>query len=558
MTALTPLAGHRRRPPSSAATAPYRIAIVGAGPRGLHALEAVAAAYGSASGRKPVDVTFFDPAEAPGAGAVYAPSQPPWLRMNFPAKRVSAWSCSSADRPSRLGFVDWCHRRGHTQVTDGVYAPRSLVGAYLSDCFATLVKQLPPGITCRVEQQRVAAVAPLPSRVEIVAGGRRLGFDEAVVTTGHGCDAHARPRGGVWPLASIARHAEGWVGQRVAVRGFALTAIDAILALTEGQGGRFEPEGAVWRYRASGREPVVIAPFSRSGRPMYAKPDYAVAQAWGEWDGWRRVCDRLASLETMHGSLDFLVDIRPVLLSVADSFAAWARGDREPLEGGAARSWLDRQAAAPEDALACWEQSCAIAGGRRPPDPASALGEVWRRCYPQLVRLVSYGGLRSSSCASWKQFAVIMERVAFGPPAENVRRLLALVGSGRLDLGFLPAPAVTRQERGWRVERGAHRFDASVLVHAVIAGPEQNAQRGPLGKLLANGYLALAAETGGVKVDRQGRPVGAALPSGDRLRVFGRATEGWILGADTLNRELHPETARWAVDLVRRLPALDL
>ena len=57
----------------------------------------------------------------------------------------------------------------------------------------------------------------------------------------------------------------------VRCKGFALTFIDTMLALTEGRGGVFTLSATGYTYTPSGTEPRRIAPFSRSARPMRAK-----------------------------------------------------------------------------------------------------------------------------------------------------------------------------------------------------------------------------------------------------------------------------------------------
>ena len=101
------------------------------------------------------------------------------------------------------------------------------------------------------------------------------------------------------------------------MRGFALTFIDAALALTEGRGGSFEPLDHPYRLRYC---PATATSASssrsrRTGRPMLAKPGPAVAAripalaliaAEGR--------DQLAALR---GPLDLRRDVVPILNAVA-------------------------------------------------------------------------------------------------------------------------------------------------------------------------------------------------------------------------------------------------
>ena len=74
----------------SQAARPLRVAIVGLGPKGLFALERlVHHSRGLPAGS--IELTIYEPHPAPGAGPVYDPAQPPYLRMNFAAELVDMW-----------------------------------------------------------------------------------------------------------------------------------------------------------------------------------------------------------------------------------------------------------------------------------------------------------------------------------------------------------------------------------------------------------------------------------------------------------------------------------
>jgi hypothetical protein len=60
-------------------------------------------------------------------------------------------------------------------------------------------------------------------------------------------------------------------GEKVAIAGLGLSAVDAILSLTIGRGGRVEARDGVDCYLPSGREPRIVA-FSRSGLPYRSRP----------------------------------------------------------------------------------------------------------------------------------------------------------------------------------------------------------------------------------------------------------------------------------------------
>jgi diaminopimelate decarboxylase len=70
--------------------------------------------------------------------------------------------------------------------------------------------------------------------------------------------------------------------------------------------------------------------------------------------------------------------------------------------------------------------------------------------------------------------------------------------------------------------------------------------------LIAAGVVQTEKMTGAVRVNR----AGGVGPVASGLSVFGRATEGWVVGNDTLSRTLHQQIENWAetiaVELVKK------
>jgi diaminopimelate decarboxylase len=135
----------------------------------------------------------------------------------------------------------------------------------------------------------------------------------------------------------------------------------------------------------------------------------------------------------------------------------------------------------------------------------------------------------------FKRTASEMERIAFGPPAESVGKVLSLINAGLLRLG-------------WANPKGSTLPTFDHVIHAVIAAPHQHELGGPLRRLIESGVVPIDRDTGGIKINDSGHPFDA--PPG--LAVFGRSTEGWVLGNDTLTRTMHPQTERWADNFAAR------
>jgi diaminopimelate decarboxylase len=125
-----------------------------------------------------------------------------------------------------------------------------------------------------------------------------------------------------------------------------------------------------------------------------------------------------------------------------------------------------------------------------------------------------------------------MERLAFGPPAQNIGKLITLEEAGIVSLDHMYGDAT-----------------ADVTINATIppAGGAELAE--PLDGLLRDGYLSIDT-MGGFRVDTDAHAqTFDGLPRG--LSVIGRATEGCVLGNDTLSRSLHNLPENWAASILR-------
>jgi diaminopimelate decarboxylase len=201
------------------------------------------------------------------------------------------------------------------------------------------------------------------------------------------------------------------------------------------------------------------------------------------------------------------------------------------------------------------QSSYLVATGLKRLDAGWALGESWRQLHPPLAAIVNYGQLSPVAVSGFQLLLGELERVGFGPAAENVGRLLGLMEARILDLSFACAPRLDSLPTGYRLSLVGASLDVPLLIDAVLPTPPQNARSGLIGQLVRRGALALEGPTRTVKVDRAGRPLGATAAARQRLALFGRCTEGWILGNDTLNLAPHEQPQNWARALLAPLGA---
>ncbi|TWT67398.1 FAD/NAD(P)-binding protein [Allorhodopirellula solitaria] len=507
-----------------------RLAVVGCGPRGMQCLEALSRRLDDDQLSR-LQVTVYEPAETLGAGSVYDPCQSQCLRMNFATQHIDFWKSTRDQQTSRAtSLLGWLATRYPDLAQTNQYIPRAVLGEYLRDCFAEVRERFIGSSEWAVQPEHVFSIVREQTEFRVNTRSSCLAFDRVVVTTGHeGLRSSATVPANDTIIPALPSNANLSVAavpakSRVLVHGFGLTAIDTVLSLTESRGGRFVSDRFLPCYIHSLEEPRRIEIQSRSGRPMLAKPTSAMEPICNSfWDAFR---ERMLEKLKRHGDLHFREDIWPFITGAAAERLIQSGCPSSQREVQAFfRSW-SRGKMDSQSAVQAMLRSYAVAVGERPIDIAFALGDAWRSLYPELVRLISHGGL---AAASWNSFATTareMERIAFGPPAESVGRMLTLMRDGVLTIG-------TQHE-------DQSQFDA--VINAVIAGPHEHFEHGPLRSLIQSGDVQIDPDSGGVKVDENGTAIGAARG----LAVFGRATEGWIVGNDTLTRTLHNHIENWA------------
>ncbi len=521
---------------------PMRIAIVGCGPKGLYALESLCTLTGREAHPPSFDVTIYEPTGHPGAGAIYDPSQPDFLRMNFASRFIDGWDRTiSQAAVNRCSLVEWLQRHWPEEADPGGFVPRATVGRYLGECLVEAMAGRPDSIRIRfcfepvrlIERQRDLWRVTSPTDTEF--------FDEVLITTGHqdwqrqnrtaDRASDAASITSIFPVAQRLDMDAVPPGSVVGFKGFALTWIDAALALTVGRGGSFSGQDGVPRYRPSDREPDRLLPLSRTGRPMLCKPDYRTFSSpapEGLWE--ERSLAILQSVERA-GSICFRTAIWPEILRGADEVLGVA--------AGTAQTWFDAWCRHPFDgamARRAMRSSYQVATGHAAADIPWALGEAWRRTYPAVVDCVSHGG---PSETSWHEFTVVareMERIACGPPAVNMGCMLALIDAGLVDLSHVGHFA--------GAAKGAWPRAVDIRVDATLPPPWLFDHSGPIGGLLHDGHVERGLG-GGLVIDASGQALVAGIPT-PGLSVLGRPTEGCVLGNDTLNRVLHRHPVNWA------------
>ncbi|MFJ4142676.1 FAD/NAD(P)-binding protein [Pseudomonas sp. NPDC089734] len=531
-----------------------KVALIGMGSRGLSILEQLI----GMTRQDPAQhwlIELFDP-RTPGSG-LHGIEQPDYLMLNTMAGQLSAFSSAfPVCEPAGMTFLQWCtaqgvhlDERGHTcdrgrgrPVAFGDFVPRKLLGLYLQDSYRVLLEQCPAHVQVRHYAEEVIRCEALPDGPGFrlrTSCGRQLTTEAVFLTTGH-----------------VRQTEPEVVGERVAIEGLGLTAMDTVAALTQGRGGRYVPADGVagWRYMPSGREPKIYL-FSRSGLAFHARPQ-------GE-PGTEPILPRLfftaeaiAALrrQRANGQLDFEHDILPLIedemrgvfyqarvrLEAPRQLAGiqqWLREANDPLARQALFSrlagqwglfepgqWLvtQRWHGNPED-YSRWfrewiEHDLALSRRGTARSPLKQALEVWRDYRDLLRMLVDRKGLTERSTqAFYGTWAALSNRLVGGPQKERHEDLLALIDAGVVTV----LPPMDRASDSDLV------FDSVIQARVPRSGLLHNDQ--PLVRDLQRQGMVRAAHAcpaDGIETDSVGRALGADGKVQHRLWVLGPAVEG--------------------------------
>ncbi|OKK08668.1 hypothetical protein AMK26_01515 [Streptomyces sp. CB03234] len=340
---------------------PYRLALVGGGPRATYALERLSATIGRLGPGQGVEVRVFERTGEFGAGLAHSPSQARTSYLNrigsqvsFAADETVAGAGLLRPEAQRPTLHEWCRRRFEaTGDPDFDLGPedwpkRYVHGLALRDMFDAFADDLRrhPRADLHLHQAEVVDVESSDDGLTVVtADGERHPADEALLLTGHSYHDPERNHAGrrlakcasfggahhvVHPYPMDRELGPDRCGPEAVVgcAGMGLTAIDTILHLTEGRGGRFEPApGGGLVYRPSGAEPAGIVAFSGSGLFTFARPDnHKPSDGSGDHQGTFLTHEAVRQLRANVGSpypggaderqlqLDFEKDVLPLVV----------------------------------------------------------------------------------------------------------------------------------------------------------------------------------------------------------------------------------------------------
>ncbi|WP_449276814.1 FAD/NAD(P)-binding protein [Leucobacter sp. GX24907] len=324
-----------------------RIVSIGAGPAAVMILERIVAIHARDTPDLELDVILIDPHE-PGGGRIWRRSQSPLLKLNSMMRDVAVFTDASCElygpvepgpslwewvervRGGDIARPDWWDELLEREIevaTGESFPTRRLNNAYMAWMFEEVLDRAAPSLKARwLRDSAIAVEHSGPGHEVRLASGSAVEADIVIHAVGHnGSD----PSGESIALTDFAeRHGLGYVapaftadidyewlpaGADVIVRGMGLAAVDLVVMLTEGRGGRHVLQGdGSLRYIPSGREPILHLG-SRRGVPYRSKITSRLVgdPVHLEYLG-QGFHERVGDAE---GSLDFERDVWPLVVA---------------------------------------------------------------------------------------------------------------------------------------------------------------------------------------------------------------------------------------------------
>ncbi|MBB6325797.1 hypothetical protein FHS59_001412 [Algoriphagus iocasae] len=582
-----------------------KIAIVGLGPKGLYGLERLLANLGRLEASFPVEIHLFNKSDSFGAGDIYRTDQPAYLLMNYANGHISMWPeedpAPNVTRPK--SFVQWLemHQLEYPESNAYTFSSRCTVGRYLSGGFEELLQNCPESISITKHVGTVSDIKKDGEQYQVKFRGLNSGqemiidnFQHILIASGHPCvndpESHLKENyiDFIYPITKRLQDIAS--GSKVAIKGMGLTFIDAILALTEGRKGKFElNSNNTLTYVRSGEEPEKIFPFSNSGLLMiprgntYGKPSYRPTYFNKQ---------NLDNLKPKDEKFDFEKELLPLIekeykvvyyskklqqrgrtLNISEDFKKVESQIQRFHEIFPEEERFDFQSFIrpqlphknlQKGTLNSLQISIEEAQIGIDKSAFAATADLWRHLSDLFSELYQFGGLKPQSQKNFLlKYAGHLNRISYGPPIENMKKLLALGEADLIDFSFSQSPTISFGRKTILTNPTKESVSADYLIDARIPKIRLTECTDMLyGNLLKRELItpfvnrqigSKGFQPGCLAIDKKGHPTDKSGQKNSSLTFTGTPTEGITYDNDSLSRKRNDFVSQWAKDLVRNL-----
>lgn len=582
-----------------------KIALIGLGPKGLYGLERLLANLAMLEDTYPVEIHLFNKSDSFGAGDIYNPDQPSYLLMNYANGFINMWP---EEEPKPIAsepksFVDWLknHSEEFPEANASTYSSRATVGRYLSEGFEDLLRRCPNEVSILRHVGEVTAIQKHGETYNLLfrnsvskSKSEIQGLQTILIATGHPCIndpeslSHRNHVDFIYPVNRRLQNIPS--GAKVAIKGMGLTFIDAVLALTEGRRGKFEiDESGNISYTKSGFEPSIIHPFSTSGLPMIPRGNTCDILPYKPFY-FRE--ESLESIAPLDGKYDFEQQLLPLIEKeyTAVYYRKKFRENGEKLllykdftlvesqierfhehfpkaERFDFHRFLEKPFSVPNlhsDTLGFIQRGIYEAEIGVNQSAFAAVADLWRHLSVFFNELYKFGGLMPQSQQVFlEKYAGHLNRISYGPPIINMKKILALAEAGIIDFSFSKNPQISTADTFSLTISGQKTVRADYLVDARIPKVQLHSCAGELYEnMLAEQLIfpyvnrqegRLDFRPGCPAINEKGHPVDETGLVNEAITFVGTPTEGLTYDNDTLSRKRNDFVSDWAKDLMQTM-----
>ncbi|MGB3774442.1 MAG: FAD/NAD(P)-binding protein [Leeuwenhoekiella sp.] len=570
------------------------VAIIGVGPRGLAALEQLYISQEQASTNTKITTILFETSEYPGAGQIWAPDQVNTNLTNVHERLLCenlkgrpAVNLEWLQIPSFPKYAGWLEENKTKGVDTDVdfFPPRAKLGRYLRERFLSIKNALEAQDLLKIYEEIAVKIETASENVTIHTQNNQYAADEVLLTIGH------QPTENSKQLQKWEEHAEQYEGlmlykkpypvdalktdsitpkTTIALRGFGLSMVDQVRALTLGYDGKFVDKNDLeFTYIPSGKEPEQLVVFSLDGLPPAPKPVDAEVDGWFELstEDYEAFC---AVLENARDNPEDIQDASFLIKGIASATASiFLRLDKRAYAHEFDRSELYKiieklirnpdldhelilsQKLSPVNMMNSFLR---MAVGKEKISLDYCLGQVWRIALDVLYKEYYNLGLSDKAMTDVVKYIAASKRYSYGPPVESLKQLLALVDAGKLTFELANDPKITLSPQGWNLKQNGMERTAQVMVNAVIDAPQLVKVNSDLIKNLLLYYKIDPVDYSlGLHTREDGRILKETEVVDERICLMGRLAKGSIFGVDNLVECFGDPATKWANGVTTRI-----
>lgn len=571
----------------------FNVGIIGFGPKGFYGFERLLAELNTCKSKPKIAIHIYNETDAFATGWIYDVNQPDFLVMNYPNQHISL---KPKKEPAPilpiLTFTEWQSKKTGNSIAfeKTNIAARKDVGEYLKFYFEELCSHIQKDISIYSHISTVTGIQKMAKGYHLKTNKTQetLLFDSLLITTGHTpaivnkLETRSKSKFSipfVYPFNKTIKHVKP--KSVVACKGIGLTAIDTILALTEGKGGSFKTHSdSTLSYEKSGFEPQTILPFSRSGLPIVPRGTQTLnLKQTGFY-----LKKFVQKLSKNSPRFDFENDILPIIKQdlVASyyhcifklyAFEFSIDSEFEKLQKAITRfheNYPDVKMFSPEDLFnpklnRQINQNVAIKNylnfwiheNSKESSPFVAAASAWRFLVDDFNFLYRNNWLTQDSKIKFqKKYFGLFNRISYGPPITNIRKLLALVEANILDFSFSKSPSILQNNSTYTIQLKNQTKDFDYLIDARL--PRGFTQKTSVffNKPLENDLFSLQykSETySELKCTPEGNPLNRDGKKEKEIVLYGTPTEETLFDNDTLSRSHNDTASQWAKNTVAQV-----